>query len=572
MNLASTKPLNILVVEDDAIDRKAMQRLLDGSSLPLNDVVFVEYLDKATAALTEGQFDLLLLDLNLPDSHGFDTLVAVERSHPDVAKVVVTGEGDEELGLRAVAAGAQDYLVKGRFNVDAITRVVHYSVERKKLEEALRQSRGKLNAMLESIADPMVMIDKNLDVIWSNEATKQLFGDDRIGRKCHEFHGLPDTTCGSSDCIVSQTLREGKPHSCDVTLRDTMGLRRSFHCTANVALRDKEGHPTAVMEIASDVTDRRITEKYNEFKRAEAANHELKELQSHLVQSDKLASIGQLAAGVAHEMNTPIGFVACNFETLEKHMKKIAALVELYGELEQKVETADGDESRAMVTLIQEYKEKTRIDFILKNLSLLFEDSREGLDRVTGIIQNLRDFSRVDQTGTFARYSINDGLTATLTVARTAIKYKADVETEFGDIPEILCNPGQINQVFLNIIVNAAQAIESQERDEKGVITIRTYRTDTDVVCEIEDDGPGISPEHCRKVFDPFFTTKPAGKGTGMGLNISYDIIVNKHKGHIWLESHVGRGTLFTIKLPLQPIKNVDDDSGRVLTGVETNG
>ena len=572
MNLASTKPLSILVVEDDTVDRTAVQRLLAGSSLPLGHVVFVDYLDKAMAALADGSFDVLLLDLNLPDSHGLDTLIALERDHPDVAKVIVTGADDEALGLQAVAAGAQDYLVKGRFNVDAITRVIHYSVERKKLEEDLRHSRGKLNAMLESIRDPMIMIDKDLNVIWGNEATREVFGDERIGTEYRQVRKGRDEACGPSPCIVSQTLQDGKPHRCDVCMVDKDGLRRYFHCTTSVALRDKQGNPTAVMEIASDVTDRRIAEKYSEFKRLEAANHKLKELQSHLIQSEKLASIGQLAAGVAHEMNTPIGFVACNFETLEKHVKKILALIELYAELEREVGAADGAGGPALVAPIREYRRTMRIDVILKNLGVLFEDSREGLERVTEIIQNLRDFSRVDQSSDFARYNVNEGLAATLIVARNAIKYSADVVTEFGEIPEIFCHPGQINQVFLNLVVNAAQAIESQERQERGRITIRTYAADSHVVCEIEDDGPGIAPEDRRKVFDPFFTTKPAGKGTGMGLSISYDIIVNKHKGWISVESEVGRGTVFTIKLPLQPIKKRDEDSRNVLTGVITDG
>lgn len=572
MNPASTKPFRILVVEDDAIDRRAMQRLLSGSSLPLEEVIFVDCLGKALAALAQGTFDLLLLDLNLPDSNGLDTLVAMERSHPDVAKVVVTGEEGEGLGLEAVAGGAQDYLVKGRFNVDAITRVVRYSVERKKLDEALRHSRGKLNAMLESISDPMIMVNQDLDVIWSNEATRQVFGDDRIGRKCYQIREGENTPCGPKPCIVAQTLEDGMPHRCDISLTDQMGLRRFFHCTANVALRDKEGRPTAVMEIASDVTNQQIAEKYHEFKRLEAANQELEELESHLIQSEKLASIGQLAAGVAHEMNTPIGFVACNFETLEKHMKKISALLALYAELETKLQESGELDGPVLIEPILAFKKRMRIDFILSNLDTLFADSREGLDRVTEIIQNLRDFSRVDQSGTFARYDINEGLRATLIVARNAIKYKADVETDFGAIPEILCHPGQINQVFLNILVNAAQAIESQQREDRGRITIRTYVLDTDVICEIEDDGPGISPEACRKVFDPFFTTKPAGKGTGMGLSISYDIIVTKHKGQIRLESGVGRGTLFTIKLPLQPIKSPSETPYQVLTGVETDG
>ncbi len=192
-----------------------------------------------------------------------------------------------------------------------------------------------------------------------------------------------------------------------------------------------------------------------------------------------------------------------------------------------------------------------KIDFILKDLPGLFNDSREGIDRVTSVVQNLRDFSRIDQPGSLDKYNINDGIKATLVVAQNEIKYDADVKTELSEVPIILCNAGQINQVLLNILMNAAQAIKSQVRNNKGSITIRTYSTDDDVVCEISDDGPGIEPDKLPKIFDPFFTTKPVGKGTGLGLSVSYDIIVLKHNGKLIVDSPVDEGTKFTIKLPL---------------------
>jgi signal transduction histidine kinase len=183
----------------------------------------------------------------------------------------------------------------------------------------------------------------------------------------------------------------------------------------------------------------------------------------------------------------------------------------------------------------------------------LFEESKEGLARVTKIVQNLRDFSRVDQAEAFDEYDLNHGIEATLVVARNAIKYHADVVTEFADIPHVPCNASQINQVFLNILVNAAQAIESQHRETNGSIKIKTYSDDTHVICKIVDDGPGIPANVIEKIFDPFFTTKPVGKGTGLGLSVSYDIIVRKHKGVLLVKSEIGKGTEFTIKLPIMP-------------------
>ena len=571
----STAPnrLRILVIEDDLIDRKQMERLLAASSISQHELACADRLDKALVLLDEREFDILLLDLNLPDSGGLDTLCTLEKKHPGLPKVVVTGADDERVGLEAVTRGAQDYLIKGKFNSRALARVIQYSVERKRSEQMLRESRGQLNAILESVGDPMIMLDKDLSVTWGNEASRKVFGEEGMGKKCFQlFHGQ-DASCALGPCIVRDAFNDGRPHSYDIQTVAKDGQTRYFHCTANAALRDAEGHPTAVIEIARDITDRKTVEIIKTaYAQVEKANRELKETQLQLVQSEKLASIGQLAAGVAHEMNTPVGFVACNFETLEGYVKKIRGLLEAYDELARRVQTAGDGEPIQTVQLIQQLKDKIKLDFILKDLDSLFVDSREGLERVTEIIRNLRDFARADRTNDFTAHDINDGLKATLTVARNEIKYDAEIQTEFGEIPHVFCNPGQLNQVFLNLLINAAQAIRSQQRQAKGAITIRTYQAGDDVVCEIGDDGPGIPAANLQKIFDPFFTTKPPGKGTGLGLSVSYDIIVNKHHGLISVESAENQGAKFTIRLPLTPAPQTSETAEQVLTGVECNG
>ncbi len=314
-----------------------------------------------------------------------------------------------------------------------------------------------------------------------------------------------------------------------------------------------------IIAVARDITERKQAEEATRlaYKKLEQANIELKEMQSQMVQSEKLASIGQLAAGVAHEMNTPVGFVASNFQTLESYVKKFRDLLEMHDELIGKIKTSEKKELLNKVDDISQARDVMEMDFILEDIQGLFDDSRESLDRVTNIIQNLRDFSRIDQPGSFDKYNLNDGIGATLVVAKNEIKYDAELKTDLSELPPILCNAGQINQVFLNILINAAQAVKSQERENQGTITIRTYATDDQVVCEISDDGCGIAPENLPKVFDPFFTTKSVGKGTGLGLSVSYDIIVNKHNGEILVDSTVGEGSKFTIKLPIKR-KNPD--------------
>ena len=318
---------------------------------------------------------------------------------------------------------------------------------------------------------------------------------------------------------------------------------------------------TSIDNLNQEITERKKAEESVRLacEDLEKANQEMKEVQSQLVQSEKLASIGQLAAGVAHEMNTPVGFVASNFETLENYMEKILELFQMYSELLGKIETSEKAKLLDIADTINKTWNEMKIDFILEDLPTLFNDSKEGIGRITSIVQNLRDFSRVEQPENFEIYNINDGIRSTLVVAQNEIKYNADVEMEISEVPPIICNTGQINQVLLNILMNAAQAIKSEERDNKGKITIKTYATDDDVICEISDDGPGIEPDKLQKIFDPFFTTKPVGMGTGLGLSISYDIIVIKHKGVLLVDNSAGKGTTFTIKLPIAKKEQEND-------------
>ena len=315
--------------------------------------------------------------------------------------------------------------------------------------------------------------------------------------------------------------------------------------------QDKEDF---IIAIARDITERKEAEEATAlaYGKLEEANTELKEMQGQLVQSEKMASIGQLAAGVAHEMNTPVGFVASNFQTLENYVNKFKDLLEMYDELIGGIEAAEKAQLLDKANAISQSRDDMKIDFVLEDIQELFDESKEGLSRVTNIIQNLRDFARIDQAEEFDEYDINAGIEATLVVARNEIKYDADIKTDLSkNVPHVYCNASQINQVFLNILLNASQAIKSREKQDKGTITIRTYATDDHVICDISDNGCGIDPENLSKIFDPFFTTKPVGSSTGLGLSVSYDIIVSKHKGELFADSTVGKGTTFTIKLPI---------------------
>ncbi len=269
------------------------------------------------------------------------------------------------------------------------------------------------------------------------------------------------------------------------------------------------------------------------------AYQQLKATQSQILQQEKMASVGQLAAGVAHEINNPMGFITSNLSSLQRYQDKLTAYIE---QLESWLQ---GEGSAAILEQMKELKKKQKISFVLEDIRDLIEESNDGAVRVRDIVQNLKSFSRVDQTE-FTPADINECLESTLAIAMNEIKYKATVEKDFGTLPLLPCFPQQLNQVFLNILVNAAQAIE-----KKGEIKIKTRAEAGQVKITISDNGSGI-PENIReKIFEPFFTTKEVGKGTGLGMSISYDII-KEHHGQINVESEAGQGTTFTIVLPLE--------------------
>jgi two-component system NtrC family sensor kinase len=270
-------------------------------------------------------------------------------------------------------------------------------------------------------------------------------------------------------------------------------------------------------------------------------NRKLSAAQDQLMQSEKLASIGQLAAGVAHEINNPIGYVFSNFGTLEKYMVDVFRMLQAYQDAEAEL----GDTpARARLA---ELREEIELDYLKEDIPTLMSESREGIKRVRKIVQDLKDFSRVDARQEWEWSNLHNGIDSTLNIVNNEIKYKCDVIKQYGQLPEVECLPSELNQVFMNLLVNAAHAITA----DRGTITIRTGTEGDNAWVEIQDSGCGIPKENLKRIFDPFFTTKPVGKGTGLGLSLSYGIL-QKHGGRIEVDSEVGRGTCFRLTIPVK--------------------
>lgn len=333
------------------------------------------------------------------------------------------------------------------------------------------------------------------------------------------------------------------------TMVDITSVKR-----AEVVLRQQQGELEKLVaartaqleaikqELEADITRREQVESElrQHYSELSELNSKLKETQQQRVQSEKLASIGQLAAGVAHEINNPIGYVHSNLGSLEQYLGDLFSLLDAYVLAE--------DTAPEALAAARALRQRLDLDYLREDIPSLLGECREGVTRVRKIVQDLKDFSRVDSNQEWQFADLHQGLDSTLNIAFNEIKYRADVIKEYGDLPQVECLPSQLNQVFMNLMVNAAHAMG----ENRGRITLRTGQAADaqSVWIEVADNGSGIPAEIRDKIFDPFFTTKPIGKGTGLGLSLAYGII-SKHGGRIELDSETGRGSTFRIVLPV---------------------
>jgi len=428
---------------------------------------------------------------------------------------------------------------------------------------SMKKAELQTRLILTNTQDGVVIFGEKGEIQWVNPAAERMFGRKKAKLLKEPFSSLMPESQGLLHCKIidgfihantpkafgkrylNEGLRSnGSPFPMEIVIS---GFKAEGRWTFTAFLRDKTEEVMAEAELEA---------LYAENK---AAYEKLKAKQQQLVQSEKMASIGQLAAGVAHEINNPVGFVKSNLGRMKEYSAALSKLLERYGGFLNGIEQKEKEAIAAEAAQIVAMAEEMQSDFIVEDLPVLLDESIDGIDRVREIVKNLKEFSHVDRGGK-RPFNLNDGLESTLKIAWNELKYDSEVLKEYGEIPDVFCRPQQINQVFMNLLVNAAHAIKEKAkasaessdkayRAEKGKIVIRTYSEAGFVVAEIEDSGTGIPEDKIEKIFDPFFTTKPVGKGTGLGLSISYGII-KKHGGQIEVQSEVGVGTRFKVLLP----------------------
>ena len=414
--------------------------------------------------------------------------------------------------------------------------------ERKKLQEAVEQS-----------PSVVIITDRKGDIEYVNAKFCQITGysvEEVIGKNPELLNA--EGLAAENNRQLWEILDAGLEWSGEFRNKKKNG--EFYWARATIGpIRNLAGEITHFLSIQEDITQHKQLEE--ELLRKNAALtealHELKKTQSSLIQQEKFAGIGQLAAGVAHEINNPLSFVLSNFETIQKYIGRLTEVIAGYKELQAQVLAAEIPALQEKAVQVAGLEKQKKLNYILQDMAPILQESVDGLNRVSKIVKALRFFSCEDQSGNYQEYDLNEGIRIALTMARNEVKYVADVRENLAPLPVIKVAGDQINQVLLNLIINAAHAIKSKAAATPGLITVSTYCDELYVYCAVADTGTGIPEKIRNKIFDPFFTTKPIGQGTGLGLSISYDIIVNKHNGELLVESEAGMGSTFIIKLPV---------------------
>jgi two-component system NtrC family sensor kinase len=269
--------------------------------------------------------------------------------------------------------------------------------------------------------------------------------------------------------------------------------------------------------------------------------------QEQFLQVEKMASLGRLAAGIAHEINNPMSYITTNLNVLQKYIVTITGILELYRGLEEQVQALAHPSTQKTMHIIDDLRKEAELDELLSDMKKLMSETEAGVLRVTKIVSDLRVFARQEKEG-MELAGLNKSLDCALNIVSSEVRYNTTVVKEYGILPEVFCYPRQMEQVFINLLVNAVQSI-----DKKGTIVLRTFHRDDNVFIEVEDNGCGIPERDLQRIFDPFFTTKEAGQGTGLGLSIAYNVLQN-HQGDVTVKSVVGQGSTFILRVPVKPV------------------
>ncbi len=531
----------ILIVDDEPAILKLITRFLVEAGYQCFTA------DTATSAkevLSAQEIELLLCDMKMPGESGLELIRYAKENHPRAGRIMITGIDSLEIASEIMSIGVYGYLVKPMTkNVVLITvenalRHLHldqaFQASIEELEKKVLHRSEKVAAIMNNLTVGVVMLTTDMKILEINRQMQLWFPETAQGSGyfCYDAFNCQQVKEDFSQCPLYGTFQSGETQESIKRIK-TMRGEMEFRVVTK-AISDSSGDIYAGIALYEDVTEKMILER-------------------DLRQAQKLEAVGQLAAGIAHEINSPIQYIGDNLNFLRNSFADISKVLDTYQDFWlQLVQT--GAISSNMNQSLSAVLEEADIDYLKEEISLTFEQSLDGVHRVDKIVRAMKEFSHPG-TDEKTLVDINQVIENTIIVCRNEWKYVAELKTDYAPyLPAIPCFQNEISQVFLNIIVNAAHAIEevSRQKNENrlGSISVTTSRLDDGVRITISDTGGGIPEKYRNRVFDPFFTTKPSGKGTGQGLAIAYRTVVDKHQGAISFETEAGKGTTFMIDLP----------------------
>ncbi len=502
------------------------------------ELVAVETAEACVEAAAHPATDLVLLDR--VDAAAWKALIdAIGEAGPPT---VVVYEGPDELAVQAFRAGAADCVradaeSEGGLAVVALEQIQRHRPERERLRDRRRIATLERfsSSVVEHMGSGLLVLDGEAIVRYANPAAERILD---VERGALEGRGLA-SLLGEGEALawVRGVIGGGEGGAGrESLLRLPDGSRRPVGLSC-AAMQAEAIGPRGAVLIIEDLS-------------------ELKQLQRQVLQSEKMASIGQLAAGVAHEINNPTGFIHANLIQLSEYLGDLDRLWPAVDRLKKAVDEGDGGAAKDASAALHAIEQEIDLEFLRDDLGQAVRESQEGAERIRHIVQDLRDFSHQD-TGALDSADLNACVDSTAHIVWTMMRHSALLEKDYGDLPPVRCYPMQLKQVFMNLLVNAYQAIEARaDTSRAGLIRIETRAGDAGVVVRIADTGVGIEQSHVDRIFDPFFTTKEPGEGTGLGLSLSY-AIVERHGGTMHVESRVGEGTTFEIELPWEAPEQV---------------
>lgn len=531
----------ILIVDDEEPVRTLIARFLGkvgySCSVAQNAV-------EAKDALAEESFDLLITDLRMPGESGLDLITFAKEHYPRTGRLIITALSSQDMVREIMDVGVYGYIVKP-FTRETVLITVENALRHLALDLDLQSSvnemakkillrNSKLDAIMNNVNLGIIMVDLDMNIIETNNKMREWsdIADETVGRQCFNVLFDPANHEACLNCPMKKTLREGI--TCDVEKEFSIKQEmRSFRVVTSPIFNERN-EVVAAIGLYEDITTKLM-------------------LESDLRQAQKLETVGQLAAGIAHEINTPVQYIGDNLVFLKDSFDEINGVLNGYEKLWQTVKRGEVV-SKNLQQEIDRRLDGADLEYLYDEVPLTITQSLDGVRRVDKIVRAMKDFSHPGEEEKTLN-CINKIVETTLTVCKNEWKYVAEVETDLlADLPRVSCFPGDISQALLNIVVNGAYAISDATDGGKngmGKIFVRTSEHDGEVEILIQDSGNGIPEKIQSRVFDPFFTTKPRGKGTGQGLAIAHRVVVDKHKGSIKILSKEGEGTTFAVRLPV---------------------